>query len=260
MRRATRRRPPFEGARSEGAPITLTSPFEILAGRRDAPVFLTCEHASEALPEGYAWSARDRRLVGTHWAFDLGARDLTLELAAALEAPAVLATFSRLLVDPNRPVESETLFRRDAEGEPVELNAAIDGPERERRLSRYYQPFHDAVDRQLRENASPIVLAVHTFTPLYHGERRHLELGVLFDREETLGAAWVSFLVDCGYDCQANEPWSGKAGLIYVAQSHADRQGRRAMELEVRQDLAVDPAFRSKLVPQLVKMLGRPAP
>ena len=165
-----------------------------------------------------------------------------------------------MLVDPNRPVESETLFRRDAEGEPVELNAAIDGPERERRLSRYYQPFHDAVDRQLRENASPIVLAVHTFTPLYHGERRHLELGVLFDREETLGAAWVSFLVDCGYDCQANEPWSGKAGLIYVAQSHADRQGRRAMELEVRQDLAVDPAFRSKLVPQLVKMLSRPAP
>lgn len=232
------------------------SAFEVIAGDARAPIFLTCEHASEALPEGYDWGPGDARLVGTHWAFDLGARDLTLELAAALRAPAVLATFSRLLVDPNRPESSDTLFRGQADGAPVELNARIDAAEREHRLAQYYRPFHAAVDRTLPAYASPIVLAMHTYTPLYEGQPRHLELGVLFDREDALGEAWVSFLAGCGYDCRANEPWSGKAGLIHVAQTHADRHGRKAMELEVRQDLAVDPAFRRKLIPQLVRMLA----
>lgn len=234
----------------------MTQAFEILAGRADAPVFLTCEHASEALPLGWAWPEPDRRLVGTHWAYDLGARAITLELARALEAPAVLATFSRLLVDPNRPEDSPTLFRTEADGEPVHLNAAIDAGERERRLGGFYRPFHAAVDRELARTTSPIVLAIHTYTPLYEGQPRHLELGVLFDREDALGEAWVGFLRSFGYDCRANEPWSGKAGLIHVAQTHADRHGRRAMELEVRQDLAEDPAFRAVLVPRLVRMLG----
>ncbi len=87
-------------------------------------------------------------------------------------------------------------------------------------------------------------------------EKREVEIGVLFDREDALGEAWVTFLRSCGYDCRPNEPWSGKAGLIHVAQTHADRHGRRAMELEVRQDLAEDPTFRATLVPRLVRMLG----
>lgn len=234
----------------------MTDPFEHVSGSAAAPVFLTCEHASMALPLGWTWPEEDARLVGTHWSYDLGARALTLELARALGAPAVLATFSRLLVDPNRPEDSPTLFRTEADGVPVELNAKIDGRERERRLSGFYRPFHAAVDRELSRCSASIVLAVHTYTPLYEGQKREVELGVLFDREDALGEAWVTFLRSCGYDCRPNEPWSGKAGLIHVAQTHADRHGRRAMELEVRQDLAEDPTFRATLVPRLVRMLG----
>jgi len=233
------------------------SEVELVAGRADAPVVLTCEHASEALPAGWRWPEEDRRLVGTHWAYDLGARAITLELAAALGAPAVLATFSRLLVDPNRPEDSPTLFRAEAEGAPVALNQAIDAAERERQLAGFYRPFHAAVDRAVAACAAPIVLAVHTFTPLYEGQPRQVELGVLFDREDALCAAWVAELSAAGHDCRPNEPWSGKAGLIHVAATHADRHGRRAMELEVRQDLAEDPAFRARLVPELARLVSR---
>lgn len=233
----------------------MTPAFEAIAGSADAPVFLTCEHASEALPEGHRWAEPDRRLSGTHWAFDLGAREITLELAAALNAPAVLATFSRLWIDPNRPLDSETLFRGVADGEPILLNASLDAASRQQRIDAHYRPFHAAIDERLGPTRCPIVLAIHTFTPLYEGQPRKVELGVLFDHEDALGQKWTEHLRALGHDARANEPWSGKAGLIHVAQTHADAHGRRAMELEVRQDLAVDPAFRKRLIPELVAML-----
>lgn len=232
--------------------------YEVRAGSANAPAFLTCEHASQDLPEGYAWPEGDRRLIDTHWAVDLGARDLTLELAEAIDAPAVLARYSRLLIDLNRPEVSDTLFRATADGEPVHLNHDLSDDERALRLSRYHTPFHDTVDRELRATRCPMVLAIHTFTDRYEGTPRQVEIGVLFDTEEALGNAWVTELRALGYDARANEPWSGKAGLIYVASRHGDRHGRRAMELEVRQDLAMDPAFRKKLVPQLATLISRP--
>ncbi len=227
---------------------------EVIGGRSER-VVLTCEHASEALLEGWSWPAADARLAGTHWAFDIGAEPLTRELARALDAAAALARFSRLLADPNRDEASETLFRAHAEGAPVALNAAIDERERERRLARAWRPFHSAVDRMVAAVPAEIVLAVHTFTPIYEGVRRELELGVLFDDEDALAAHLVEGLAARDYRVAPNEPYSGKAGLIYVADRHAKQHGRRAIEIEVRQDLASDAAFRARLVAELTALL-----
>src|SRR5262249_39739525 len=152
------------------------------------------EHASQDLPPQWSWPDADQRLVGTHWSFDLGARDLALDLQRALDATLVCARFSRLLVDPNRPEGHATLFRTDADGEPVHLNARLSPEDAERRLSGWYRPFHDAVHRELEASRAGIVLAVHTYTDVYEGERRWLEAGVLFDREEELARKMLAEL------------------------------------------------------------------
>jgi predicted N-formylglutamate amidohydrolase len=112
------------------------------------------------------------------------------------------------------------------------------------------------VDRAVATSTrAEIVFAVHTFTDEYEGQRRSLEIGILFDREDELGARVIAGLRLAGFDVAANEPWSGKAGLIHVASHHGDRHGKRALELEVRQDLAESPAFRARLVPVLCDLL-----
>jgi len=227
--------------------------YEALEGTPDAPVFLTCEHASERLPDGWTWRPRDARLAGTHWAFDLGARDLVLELAAAMEAPAVLSRFSRLLVDPNRPEDSETLFRAEAEGAPVELNRDLSAEERARRIERCYRPYHDAIDRRLAAHAAPVLFSIHTFTPVYEGAVRPMEVGVLFDTQDELAECAADAIREAGFVTALNEPYSGKAGLIHAAEHHAQRHGRKALELEVRQDLAVRPEVRARLVAALAR-------
>jgi predicted N-formylglutamate amidohydrolase len=227
-----------------------------------AGVVVTCEHASERVPEGFAaatgfaWPEADRWLRGTHWAYDLGAESLAIEYAQAVRARLVLARFSRLLIDPNRPLSSDTLFRDVAEGRPITMNRHLSDNAREARIDLLYAPFHEAVDRAVGASpAAEIVFAIHTFTHEYEGQRRTLELGVLFDREDELGLRVLAGLRTAGFDAEANEPWSGKAGLIHVAQHHGDRHGKRALELEVRQDLAEDPRFRARLVPVLASLI-----
>lgn len=240
------------------APIlsTLGDAAEVLGGRSDVALVLCCEHASERLPGRWRWSDADRRLLGTHWAFDLGAADLTRELADHLGAPGVLARFSRLLCDPNRPEDSDTLFRTVAEGLPVELNATLSEADRALRISDYYRPYHAALDATVAASLAPILFAVHSFTPLYEGQPRDMELGVLFDREDALGNALNEHLLRAGYVSLANEPYSGK-GFMYSAEHHAERHGRRALELEVRQDLCTDPAYRARLRHVLADFFSR---
>jgi len=226
---------------------TWARPEQIAASDIAAPLVLTCEHASEQLPEPWQWSASDLRLKGTHWAFDLGAAELTRELASATGAAAVLTRFSRLLIDANRPLEAPTLFRQNAEGKAVELNAQVEPADAERRRS-YWRAYHDAVDRLVASSAATVVLAIHSFTPVYEGKRRDFEVGVLFDHAQAEAERMAESMAQAGFAVRLNEPYSGKQGFIYAAHHHATRHAKQALEIELRQDLAVDSAARARLV------------
>ncbi len=232
---------------------TLGDAAEVLGGRADSPVVLSCEHASERLPGRWKWPEADQRLAGTHWAYDLGAADLTRELADRLGAPAVLSRYSRLLCDPNRPEDSDTLFRADAEAAPVHLNTGISSEDRQQRLAGYHRPYHAALSSTLGVS----LLSLHSFTPDYEGERRPMEIGVLWNREDTLGQALNEHLVAAGFLSEGNTPYSGKDGFMYAADRHAAWHGRRALELEVRQDLCTDPAFRKRLIEILARYVAQ---
>jgi predicted N-formylglutamate amidohydrolase len=237
--------------------VELEEAYEVVvAGSGDADVFITCEHASARLVEPWEWPEGDRWAVGTHWAYDIGAADLTRELTAALGTVAVLSRFSRLLVDPNRDMDAPDLFRSRADGRAIALNTGLSPEERELRLARLYRPFHSAIDRELEHHRASVVLAVHTFTPSYEGTLRELEVGVLFDEEEELALRLSAAFAKTGLITRLNEPYSGKEGVLYSAHRHARAKSRRAIEIEVRQDLAVEEVIRKKLVEALHAELG----
>lgn len=217
-------------------------------------MFVTCEHASEELPSPWSLPAEDSWLEGTHWTHDIGARDLALGLCRAFGTGGVLARFSRLLVDPNRPLDSPDSFRTTAEGRVIALNRRIDPADRERRLA-LWSAYHGALDREVAGSPAAVLLAVHTFTPTYEGVAREMEIGVLFDSEEALAERVRRALADSGFRVAMNEPYSGRDGLMYSVERHARRHGRRALELEMRQDLAVRPDLRALVAEGVARAL-----
>lgn len=233
---------------------TRIAAVEHVEGR--GPLVLSCEHASNALPDGWSWPERDRWLVETHWAWDIGAADLTRSLARLLGVPAVLTRFSRLLIDPNRAVTSPTLIRDVADGKLVHLNRKVKGEERERRIQTLYRPYHASLRDTVLQNPGARVLSIHSFTPIYEGgPPRPMEVGVLFDDQEAAAFRLAEAIRSTGTITALNEPYSGRNGLMYAAQTAAAVDGREALEIEVRQDLAGDPERCAVVVERLALAL-----
>ena len=205
-------------------------------------VVLTCEHASERFLSDIA-SSTDRALFGSHWAVDIGADALTRALCARICGVSVLSRVSRLVVDVNRPLHSETLFRTVADGVSVSFNRDMSAEERARRITSYYDPYHCAVDDVVKTIRPDIALSLHSFTPLYEGARRDMECGVLYNRETDAAFAQrvCERLVSAGIAAILNAPWSGRDGFMFALDRAAQVTPiKSCIMIEVRNDTALD--------------------
>jgi len=221
-------------------------------------ILLTCEHASNRLPRPYNWSVDDQWVKTTHWAYDIGAFEFAKELAQELGVVLVSAQFSRLLVDPNRPLASETLFRQDADGKRLDINRHMTKSDRNWRIWHYYLPFHQTLGEVARKIDPRLILSIHSFNPSYEGSQRDFDLGVLCTTEDHLAAEISQGFEAKGYKSRINMPWSGKEGFMYSADSlkvSGTPGSRRAIMVEMRNDLVVQPLWRKSAVHCLVQSL-----
>ncbi len=218
-------------------------PVERIVGRLDAGALIICDHARNALPPAYGTLGLSAEALERHIAYDIGAAWLTRRLAARLEAPALLSTFSRLLIDPNRGADDPTLVMRYSDGAIVPGNARVDEAEIDRRRRLYWSPYRDAVqamtEAMLASGAAPALISIHSFTPVWRGWARPWRIGALWDDDPRLTRALLEALERDGlapHEIGDNEPYSGglKGDTIdAVAKPH----GLANVLIEVRQDL-----------------------
>jgi predicted N-formylglutamate amidohydrolase len=224
-----------------------------LSGAADWPrLVLTCEHASPTVPEEYADLGLTREQLGDHIGWDIGAAAVTAELNRQLGAPAVLSAASRLLVDCNRDLHDADLIPHASHGQPIPGNTAIDAAERARRLARFYDPYHAAIDAELSGRPDVLLLSVHSFTPELNGRARPFDVGVLFDGFDDLAHTLARSIDASGFAVRMNEPYSALDGLIFSARSPGRRHGVRYLELEINNCLLRTDANARAIAARLV--------
>ncbi len=152
-------------------------------------------------------------------ASDPGAAEFVRELVVDTKSTAVLSRYSRLLIDPNRPMSSETLFRDTADSLPIQLNANISAEEKARRITSLYLPYHLELGRCASQVDPLLILSIHTFTRNYEGEERHFELGVLSSTDDAVASQWAEAFQHAGISTRVNAPWSGKEGFMFACDS-----------------------------------------
>ncbi len=214
-------------------------------GRSD--MVLLCEHASNHMPAGYGGLGLEARHLSRHIAWDIGAAGVTRRLSAKLDAPAFLGTYSRLLIDLNRPLDAADSIPARSESTDIPGNAGIGETERARRAAVMFTPFHDAVARHLdaRQAAGrpTRIVTIHSFTPVFLGAARPWHAGVLYDRAKSLGEAILAGLrADPSLNVGANVPYDIGADSDYAVPVHGGRRGIEAVLVEIRQDLLADDA------------------
>ncbi len=239
--------------------------FELVQPSRAStrPLLFVCDHAANAVPSAYDSLGLAEGLFATHIAHDIGAADVTRALADAFGAPAILARWSRLLIDLNRGADDPTLVMKLSDGSIIPGNARIDAEEVARRIARYHAPYHAAIAATIagmrKVGAVPVLVSMHSFTPSWKGRARPWEVGVLWDRDARLAKPLMARLAEAGFVVGDNEPYSGELenDCLY---RHGTMNGLPHVLIEIRQDLIATReaalAFAKRLEPILAAALA----
>jgi predicted N-formylglutamate amidohydrolase len=236
------------------------SPFELIEGDRDRGLVLLADHAGRGLPEEYGSLGLPETEFERHIAYDIGVEGVMRRLAALTGAPALMARFSRLLIDPNRGEDDPTLIRQLYDGTVVPGNYPMSATERERRLDRFYRPYHDAVASLTASVATesgkaPFIFSVHSFTPRMQGFERPWHVGILWDSDNrAVDPLLAALRAEKGLVVGDNEPYDGalRGDTMF---KHAIVNGFAHALVEIRQDLIRDERGQQEWAERLAPML-----
>jgi predicted N-formylglutamate amidohydrolase len=221
--------------------------FEAIPGALDAGALIVCDHAANAIPPEYGTLGLPCEALERHIAYDIGAADVTRALAAELGAPAVLSTFSRLVIDPNRGLDDPTLVMRFSDGAIVPGNAHADAQEIARRSARFWAPYRQkaaaTVDAMLATGEPPAIVSIHSFTSVLRGVGRPWKIGVLWDRDGRIPKPLIEALVAepdlSAVEVGDNEPYDGALAGDTI-DAIATSRGLANALIELRQDLIAE--------------------
>ena len=219
-------------------------PFQVLNPLAVEPILLVCDHASCRFPKSLGDMGLDPFARRCHLAVDIGAGPLTEKLADSLGVTAVLAQYSRLVMDCNRQLMDPSAFLQFGDGILVPGNRNLHPSDKELRARILYWPYHEAVDKQVQRLRAtgplPAFIAIHSFTPVMNGESRPWEIGVLWDTDTRLRDFFLEDFTAAGYNVGDNQPYSGKAPQDFTIDHHAEEVGLPHIGIEIRQDLIDD--------------------
>jgi predicted N-formylglutamate amidohydrolase len=203
-----------------------------------ADILILCDHASSAVPSGIDLGI-DPDLLTRHIAVDIGAAAVSKAMAAQLEATAILATVSRLVIDLNREPDRLGLIPHSSDGHAIPGN---DDADRGERIARFHAPYHRLIAETIRAKPPKLIVSVHSFTPRleqHDGADRPWEIGILYNRDARAARIGIALLEAAGIVTGDNEPYSGRI-LNATMNRHAEGNGIPYLGIEIRNDLISD--------------------
>jgi predicted N-formylglutamate amidohydrolase len=221
------------------------APFTVHTAGGGGQIVLCCEHGGRAVPRCLADRAPGPEDMDRHIAWDVGAAPTAWLIADRLSAPLALQTYSRLVIDSNRPRNAPDLAPEVSDGSVIPFNRSLDAAEIEGRWSAIHQPFHAAVDRLVATRRPRAFVAVHSFTPqLRGGALRPMAVGLLVRRDPAFALAIAAALGELAPDTPVamNAPYEIEDDSDYTIPVHAEPRGLAHVLIEIRNDLIADAA------------------
>lgn len=229
----------------------------------DDQIIVTCEHASNELPQGLDL---DPELLQLHIAWDPGARRIARRLADRFDAPLFEGEVSRLVIDLNRSVDNRMLIRRVSDGHRIPFNYGLGEQERRRRIERWHRPYRErivaAAEETIERAGRCIHLCIHTFTGSLSGTSRANDIGLLHDpawglERELCTEVRRSMEERSDLVVWFNRPYSGTAdGILPAMRERFRPETFVGLELEVNQKHAGQPAALDEIADLLVGALN----
>jgi predicted N-formylglutamate amidohydrolase len=235
-------------------------PVRVLRPGGGSDFFLTADHAGRAIPRRLGDLGVPESELDRHIAWDIGIAGVTERLADRLDATAVLQAYSRLVIDCNRQPEWDSAIPVVSELTPIPGNEGISAADREARRREIFLPYHQAIgellDRRARAERRTVLVAMHSFTPVFKGEARNVEVGVLYNHDARLARIMLDlFRAEGDLVVGDNAPYAITEASDYTVPVHGEGRGLPHVEIEIRQDLIADAAGQEAWAARLARLL-----
>jgi predicted N-formylglutamate amidohydrolase len=236
------------------------APFEVLGADEPSPFFIVCDHAGRLIPRSLGCLGLSDDQLSRHIAWDIGAAGVARRLGAALGAHTVLQRYSRLVIDCNRPLDAADSIAARSETTAIPGNQNVTPAAAEARARAVFHPYHDsirgALDRRAARGQPTVLVAMHSFTPVFMGLARAWHAGVLYDRDARLAGAVLAALREPGdLVVGDNQPYAASVATDYSIIEHGQRRGLPYVELEIRQDLIAEEQGQAAWAARLASLL-----
>ena len=223
------------------------TPFAIEQADASGPFVIICEHASRTLPRAVGDLGLSADALQSHIAWDPGALAVAKLLSARFDSPLIFQRFSRLVYDCNRPPEAPGAMPETSEIYRIPGNEKLSQAERDARTNALYIPFHkaisDIIDGRAARGLPTSIMTMHSFTPVYFGKAREVEIGILHDDDTRLADAMLAAAGPrAPYAVRRNEPYGPADGVTHSLQLHGISRGLANVMIEIRNDLIKDNA------------------
>lgn len=223
-------------------------PFEVLNKEGAAPLLLICDHASCETPEALDNLGLDQETLEDHIGWDIGAAAVTRRLSVLLDAPAVLAGYSRLVIDCNRPEAAPDLVPTVADGRPIPGNQGLNAEDVAMRRIVFFEPYHQEIryflDKFEAGGVVPLLAAIHSFTPRMASDdkARPWVISICWDRDGRIALPMLAALRAEGFRVGENQPYGFDAMSDYAIPEYGLKRGLPHILVELRNDQVRDEA------------------
>lgn len=233
-------------------------PVRVLRPEGRSDLVLTADHAGRLVPRRLGTLGLPQSELDRHIGWDIGIAGVTERLSQALDAPAIFQTYSRLVIDCNRSPDVPSSIPEISEATGIPGNRNLSPDDRLGRRREIFTPYHDCIDRILDARAArrTVLVAMHSFTPVFRGESRAMQVGVLYNRDARLARILLDLLrAEPGLTIGDNAPYSVSDLTDYTVPVHAERRGLPHVEIEIRQDLIADEDGQADWAARFVRLL-----
>jgi predicted N-formylglutamate amidohydrolase len=230
----------------------------VVGNNCSSPIVVVCEHGGLALPAALGDLGLSGRERTSHIAWDPGAATVAEKVGNLLNATVVRQRYSRLVYDCNRPPSSDDAMRDLSETTKIPGNSNLSKAEKKWRIENIYEPFHREVARQLDRHRAPVLVTVHSFTPVFHDRKRLVGVGILHDEDSRLADAMLAV---GGFDddvaVRRNDPYGPEDGVTHTLQKHGLARGILNVMVEIRNDLIDDEVAQDHYGRQLASVISK---
>jgi predicted N-formylglutamate amidohydrolase len=235
-------------------------PVELLREDGGSDIFLTADHAGRLIPRVLGRLGVPESELTRHIAWDIGIAGVTRHLSAALDAAAVLQRYSRLVIDCNRDPGWATSVPEISEQTPIPGNVGLTAADRAARVAAIFAPYHARIAALLDARAAAgrrtVLVAMHSFTPVFKGERRDMQVGVLYNRHPALARTMLDLLrAEGDLVVGDNAPYAVTEASDYGIPTHGEGRGLPHVEIEIRQDLIAEAAGQAEWAERFARLL-----